>query len=153
MAFEAGGALVNPGAKLKSPTITTPTFAIGQIGAPKLALLALSQLHTAPLAWQLPENAIISVAKLYVSTVATAAATLNIGYTATSAVTSADNLIDGVDVNAATGLFDNITDHGTDGLPEGQVGVKGAWVTVSEASGDATGMVGTLYLLYWPTSA
>src|SRR5689334_3529914 len=112
MAFEQGGALVNPGAKITSATITTPTIGVGWCGFPKLAKLALSQLHTAPLAWQLPENAVISVAKLYVSTIATAAATLNIGYTATSAVTSADNLIDGVDVHTATGLFDNITDHG-----------------------------------------
>lgn len=155
MAFEQGGALVNPGAKLTSPTITTPTFAVGQIGAPKLAVVSLlgTSIHARVSSWALPENALIKQVTLYVSTVATAAATLSIGYTATSAITAANNLITGLDVNAATGVFDSVTDKGASGVPEGVIGLKSKWITISETSGDTTGMVATLYILYWPSAA
>lgn len=108
-----------------------------------------ASLHAGVLSWQNPEATPIIVTKavLYTTTVATGACTVDIGTTATSATTASDTLIDGLDVNAATGAFDNITDKGTNGKSR-QLLASGKWVTIKEASGDATGLVGTLYVEY-----
>lgn len=111
--------------------------------------LAASDAAGGVFAWQNPhENpVIIQRVDLYVTTVATAACTLDIGSTATSAATSSDNLIDGVDVNAATGVFDNITDKGTNGKSR-QLLASGKWVTASKATGAAAGLVGYAFITY-----
>jgi len=117
----------------------------------KQATLSLSgaAIHAAVQAWQNPEQVPIIITRviLDLTTVATAAATLDIGTTATSATTLSDNLIDGPDVHTAAGLFDNINDAGTNGLAKVKLAV-GKWLTVAEASGNATGLVGTLYIHY-----
>lgn len=79
-----------------------------------------------------------------VTTVSTGAATLDVGVAA-NGTTSNDTLLDGVDVNAATGTFDNITNKGTNGKATKKWG-SSQYVT---ATGSATtaGMVGTLTLL------
>lgn len=79
------------------------------------------------------------------TTAATAAATLNVGFAAT--VVASDTLIDGLDVNAATGTFSNNTSPGTNGLPADQV-PAGQYVTASQATGDVTGIVGTYHIGY-----
>lgn len=102
-------------------------------------------------AWQNPESGAILVerAVLDVTTQSTGACTLDIGRTTVSATTGADTLLDGISV-AAAGVFDstNDTDNGTNGVAKVQKLAAGGWVTVSEASGAAEGLVGTLYIYY-----
>lgn len=100
--------------------------------------------------WQNPfvETVDISITMVDVSTVATAACTVDIGTTATSATTSSNNLLTGLDVNAATGAFDNITDKGASGKSRQQL-AAGKWVTVSRASGASAGLVGRLHIRYF----
>jgi hypothetical protein len=80
---------------------------------------------------------------LDVTVVSTGVATLDIGVAATA--TSNDALIDGKDVNAAVGTFDNITDKGTNGKATKK------WLTTTfvtaTASATTAGMVGTLTLV------
>lgn len=86
----------------------------------------------------------ITRALLVVDTVASAACTVDIGVAA-DATTSADNLIDGKDVNAATGYFDNLISPGTNGLA-GKVWTTTQYVNVTKASGNANGLVGRLFI-------
>ena len=81
-----------------------------------------------------------------VTTASTAACTVDAGVAA-NATTSADNLIDGLDVNAAAGVFDNITDKGTNGKARQAWGTT-QYVTISKASGAAAGLVGNVYVHY-----
>lgn len=100
-------------------------------------------------AWRNPEAVSIIIQRLVIDTtvVATGACTIDAGTTATSATTSSDNLIDGLDVNAALGTFDNITDKGTNGKSRQKL-ASGKWVTFSRASGASAGLVGTAYITY-----
>jgi hypothetical protein len=99
--------------------------------------------------WTAPADAIIMGVLLDVTTVATAACTVDIGYTATSATTSSDTLLDGVDVNAATALFDS-RNHALDtgSNAKAQKAASGKWITADSASGDATGLVANAYIFY-----
>lgn len=107
-------------------------------------------LHAANLTlWQAPAAAIILRVLLDVTTVATGACTVDIGYTAASATTSSDSLLDGVDVNAAVALFDSMNaalDSGANA--QAQKAASGKWITADEASGDATGLVANAYIFY-----
>jgi hypothetical protein len=76
-----------------------------------------------------------------VTTVSTGAATLDIGIDDGGDVSN-DTLLDGVDVNAATGVFDNGVDGGTNG---GAVLWPAGYYLVATASATTAGMVGT----YW----
>jgi hypothetical protein len=114
--------------------------------------LAGATIHAATngiLAWANPEpvSIIITRVLLDITTIATAACTFDIGTTAVSATTTSDNLLTGVDAHAATGLFDNITDKGTNGKSKQKL-ASGKWVTLDEKTGDATGLVGNLYIEY-----
>jgi len=83
-----------------------------------------------------------------VTTKTTSGCTLDVGYTATSTATSSDTLIDGQDINAATGVFSNIRSVGT-GNAVGVVKVaKGKYITASKKTGAAAGLVGKWYLHY-----
>ncbi len=99
--------------------------------------------------FQNPENSTILILDtvLHVTTVATGACTLDIGTTTVGATTTSDNLIDGVDVNAATGVFTNGSDAGSNGKSR-QLLASGKWITVDEKTGDATGLVAELTILY-----
>lgn len=102
-------------------------------------------------AWQNPESTSILIrrAVLNLTTVATGACTLDIGVTATSATTSSDTLLDGIDANAAIGVFDSMDaslDTGTNA--HAQLLAAGKWVTIDEKTGDATGLVANLYIEY-----
>lgn len=119
----------------------------------KVATLTLSgdTLATAKQAWQNPEAGAILVEKaiLVIATASTGASTLDVGCTATSADTLSDTLLDGVSgTPAALKDSTNDTDNGTNGLAKAQSLAAGKWVTVSEASGAAEGLVGTLYIYY-----
>lgn len=82
---------------------------------------------------------------LDVTTAATAACTLDAGI-GSGATTKYDNLIDGVDVNTAIGVFDNGVDNGTNGGPKKWP--AGEYLTVSMASGAAAGLAGYAYIRY-----
>lgn len=100
-------------------------------------------------AWQNPETSeiLIEHVAVKVTTVATGACTIDVGTTATNATTSSDNLIDGQDVNAATGTFTNAANAGTNGKPAQRL-AAGKWVTGSKASGASAGIVGTYEIYY-----
>lgn len=128
-----------------------PSFTSVGIGGSKIAKVSLVASDAAGgfLTWQNPESSSILVKRviLHVTTAATAACTVDIGGTGTSAATSADNLIDGLDINAATGYFDNTINGGTAG--KGAIKVDaGKWVTGSKASGAAAGVVGSAWIEY-----
>lgn len=92
------------------------------------------------------QTVVIQEAVLVVTTAATGAATVDIGVAA-NATTASDTLIDGKDVNAATGAFNNViaAQAGTNGRIE-RTWASGEYVTLNGASGDLTGLVGYLRL-------
>lgn len=79
---------------------------------------------------------------LQIVTQSTGASTLDIGYTATSATTSSDTLIDGLS-GATAGYFGS---SGTNGKPVSRW-LSGKWLTVAEASGDVDGLVAKLHII------
>ena len=88
---------------------------------------------------------------LDVTTVATAACTLDVGIDG-DGTGSSDILLDGLDVNAAAGVFDNIADKGTNGKERQRLDAKGGttdYVTASKASGATAGLVGNAYIFYY----
>lgn len=148
----ASGATLGAGAVLTTPVIDGVTYSPlndRQIITEAFAISGAA-LHAANLtAVTFPANAIILRAILNVTTVATGACTVDIGYTATTATTSSDTLLDGVDVNTAVAVFDSMDaalDSGANA--KAQAAASGKWITVDEASGDATGLVATLYTQY-----
>lgn len=133
-----------------TPTFTYSSTTRGvQVG--KKVGISGASLHAGVLNWQNPESVSIVVLRawLNVTTVATGACTVDVGVTATSATTASDTLLDGVDTHTAVALFDS----GDASLDSGanahaQLLASGKWVTIKEASGDATGMVADLYVQY-----
>ena len=120
----------------------------------KVAKVALGHVDTGGgvFAWQNDEGASIIVQRviLDVTTKATEACTIDVGTTDTGATTSSNNLIDGLDVHSATGVFDNIEDNGG---AEGSGATKqklasGKWVTASKATGATAGLAGFAYIEY-----
>ena len=103
--------------------------------------------------WRNPEGVpiIIERVEIDVTTAATGSCTLDAGTTASSATTSSDNLIDGLDVNAAAGVFDNIGEKGSNGKSRQKL-ASGKWVTFSRASGASAGLVGRAYIFYHRTA-
>jgi len=102
-------------------------------------------------AWQNPEAGSILVLRvvLNLTTVATGACTLDVGVTPTSATTTSDTLLDGVDANAAIGVFDSMDPLlDTSANAHAQLLASGKWVTIDEKTGDATGLVAKLYIQY-----
>ena len=121
----------------------------------KCAKVALAAADTAGgiLSWQNPESSAVVVVRIAVdlTTKATAACTADFG-TAADGTTSSDNLLDGVDLNAATGVFDNVDDHGTNGKSRQRLDAKGGttdFITGSKATGAAAGLVGNAYIFYY----
>ena len=102
--------------------------------------------------WQNPEDVAIIVTRLVldITTKSTAACTLDAGPGAT-ATTVADTLIDGLDANAAAGVFDNIEDQGTNGKSTARLDEAGGttdYLTVSKKTGAAAGIVGNYHIFY-----
>lgn len=77
---------------------------------------------------------------IVVTTVASGACTIDVGQTGT-ATTSSDTLIDGLDVNAATGAFDNQSDPGSNGK-QTILWPSGTYLSASTATGTTSGLVG-----------
>jgi hypothetical protein len=99
--------------------------------------------------WANPEDGdiIVEHVALVVTTETTNACTANVGTTATSATTASDNLIDGKDINAATGTFTNLESAGANGKSAQRL-AKGKWVTGSKDTGASAGLVGTYEIYY-----
>lgn len=133
-----------------TPTATSPRYMSALV-----AKLPLGVLDTAGgvVSWANPHNYSIIISRVEVdaTTKSTAACTLDIGTTATTATTSSDNLLDGLDVGTAAGIFDSVTDKGTNGKTRQKI-ASGKWVTASKASGAAAGLVGYIYIHYHPAS-
>lgn len=89
-------------------------------------------------------DVIITKAVLDSTVVAGAACTLDIGIAA-DGTTSNDTIMDGLDVNAATGLFDNVTNKGTNGKPQVVWGAA-QFLNVCKASGNANALVAALFV-------
>ncbi|MDP4117669.1 MAG: hypothetical protein Q8873_00550 [Bacillota bacterium] len=119
--------------------------------AAKVVRVALAAADTGGgvLAWANPESSSILVQRVIfdVTTKSTGACTLDVGATATNATTSADNLMDGIDVGTAAGVFDNVENQGTNGTSVQKL-ASGKWITASKASGAAAGLVGYAYIEY-----
>ena len=115
-----------------------------QVGSYKVALAALDT-GGGIVSLANPEGADVIVTKLIlnVTTAATAACTVD-GGIAAGATTSADNLIDGQDVNAATGAFAEVGSNGK----RAKLWESDQYLTVSMASGAAAGLAGYAYIEY-----
>jgi hypothetical protein len=120
----------------------------------KVAKVALAAADTegGVFSWQNNEGASIIIQRIIldVTTKATEACTIDVGTTDTGATTSSNNLIDGLDVHSAAGVFDNIEDNGG---AEGSGATKqklanGKWVTASKAIGATAGLAGFAYIEY-----
>jgi hypothetical protein len=139
----------NRGASYSKGLATGSTGALAVARLPQIVRVALGTGTSGGgvFAWQNTTGAAILVTRvlLDVTTATTGACTVDIGTTATSATTSSDTLIDGLDVNAAAGVFDNITDKGTNGKSRQRL-ASGKWVTGSQASGAIAGIVGYVYI-------
>ena len=138
------------GQTLTNPTINGTAFATGQ--APILVqAVALSgaAIHAGTVtAKAFAASAMVLRVIADITTASTGACTLDIGYTATTATTSSDTFLDGISA-ASIAVFDSMNaalDTGTNA--KAQKAASGKWITVTEASGDATGLVGTLYIEY-----
>lgn len=89
-------------------------------------------------------KAFITAFIIDVTTVATASATVDVGVAA-NGTTSGDNLVDGLDVNTATGMFNNGDNPGTNGKVM-QVWTSSQFVTISQATGDVSDLEGFAYI-------
>lgn len=89
---------------------------------------------------------VILEAFVNLTTAASAAATVDIGVAA-DATTSSDTLLDGIDVNTATGVFSIGVNGGSNGK-QGQPWGATQYVTASEKTGNTAGLEGTLTVLY-----
>jgi len=96
-------------------------------------------------------DVVITRCLVNVTTIATAAATVDIGVAA-DAVTSNDGLLDGLDVHGGTGVFDNLndTDNGTNGKLM-KLWPAGTYLNVGKAGGNVTGLVGKVLIQAVPT--
>lgn len=86
---------------------------------------------------------IITGIAFVVTTAATGACTLDVGVAA-DASTVSDTLLDGIDVNASTGVKQTV---GTNGLQK-RLWAAAECVNVNCASGTITGLVGYLHITY-----
>ena len=104
-------------------------------------------------AWQNPESVAVLVHRVLVDVThiaGTAGALLDIG-TAANATTHSDNLIDGLDIQAATGLFDNITDKGSSGKTRQRMDEKNGstdYITGQILVANASALTGNVYIYY-----
>lgn len=100
--------------------------------------------------WTNPEDGdiIVEHVALVVTTKTTGACSADVGTTATNATTSSDNLIDGKDINAASGTFTNLESAGTNGKAAQRL-AKGKWVTASVVAGGASAGLKGSYEIYY----
>jgi len=136
--------------KLDGATVTTAEINLlaGTDRIVRTEVVPLAAVDTAGgvFAWAPGAAAIIQRVFLDVTTKTTEACTIDVGV-ANDGTTLSDTLIDGLDINAATGLFDNITDKGVNGKSRQRCGAT-QYVTGSMASGASAGLVGNVYIEY-----
>jgi len=97
-------------------------------------------------------DVMINSITILVTTVATAAAKIDVGVSSVSISTASDNLADGLDVHSGTAplVVAPNAQAGTNGKFQ-QYWTAGTWLTVSDdATGDCTGFVGSVYVSYVP---
>jgi hypothetical protein len=146
------GAGVTNADLVKLRSITVPAATVNLLAntdrAVKVKVVALAAVDTAGgvFAWSPGAAAIIQRVFLDVTTKSTGACTVDVGVAA-NATTLSDILLDGVDVGTAAGLFDNITEKGTNGRSRQRCGAT-QYVTGSVASGASAGIVGNAYIEY-----
>lgn len=104
------------------------------------------------LSWQNPEEYPIIIQRLIldITTPATGAAIANFGSDADGTGTSSD-LIDGVDIGTAAGVFDNIDDQGVSGGSTVRLDEAGGTTDylTGSAESDPADLVGYAYIQYW----
>ncbi len=88
----------------------------------------------------------VTACLLNITTKTTAACTIDVGIAA-NGTTSADDLIDGLDANAAAGVFSNLLNPGSNGKA-GQPWGTTEYLTVSEKTGAIAGLVGEVIVEY-----
>lgn len=146
---ESGGSFKLAGTAVTS-TAAELNLVDGADRMTKVARIALAAVDTGGglFAWANPTGGSILVTKviLDVTTEATGSCTADIGVAA-NGTTSADTLLDGVNLGAAVGIFDNIDDQGTNGLATVKA-TSSQFVTGSVASGASAGIVGFAYIHY-----
>lgn len=139
------------GLALTTPVIDGVTYSANNVRQPITEVFTVggAALHLAVLnAVTFPAAALILRCVLDITTVATGACTIDVGYHATTATTS-DTLLDGIDANAAIGVFDSMDatlDTGSNA--HAQKAASGKFVTIDEKTGDSTGLVAKLYIQY-----
>lgn len=119
-----------------------------QSGAYKVALTAATtNAGGGVLSLANPEGVDLLVTRLVlnITTASTGAASVDAGIAA-NGTTSSDTLIDGLDVNAAAGVFCNIDDQGTNGQSVEQWD-SDEYLTIT-ASATVAGLVGYAYIEY-----
>lgn len=135
-------------------TLTRGRVKAGQFDAPdgiqKIAKVALAAVDTAGglFAWKNPEGVAIFVNRIELDVITdpSGACTADLG-SAANGTTLSDNLIDGLDIGTAAGLFDNLGNPGTNGKTRQKL-TSSQWVTGSVASGASAGLVGFAYIHY-----
>lgn len=135
---------------ITNPTINGTAFTTGQtVSIIEKVALSGATIHAGVVtAKTFSAAAIILRVVLDITTQSSGASTIDIGYTAVSATTASDTLLDGVS-GAAVAMFDSMNallDSGANA--NAQKAASGKWITVKEASGDTTGLVGNLYIEY-----
>lgn len=120
----------------------------------KVAKVAVAggAVNTIAFSWQNPESTKVLVTKCVLNITTkgdTATAVMDIGVVA-DATSTADTLFDGVAVTS-TGLFDNITNKGTNGLPQVVVDENAGtndFITGKILTANAAELVGKVYIFY-----
>lgn len=146
----SGTTAIGSGATLTNPTINGTAFATGQAPAlwEKVALSGTA-IHAGTVTLKTFAAASVILRVLVdITTASTGASTLDVGYTAASATTSSDTLLDGISGTPAA-IFDSMNaalDSGANALA--QKAASGKWITITEASGSAAGLVGNAYIEY-----
>jgi uncharacterized protein YqfA (UPF0365 family) len=114
------------------------------------SILVADSIHAAPFAiWTAPADSIILRVIVNITTKSTGASTLDVGYTAASATTSSDTLLDGIDSGTAIGLWDSQdASLDTQTNTKAQLAASGKWITVDDKTGDCSGLLGVAYIFY-----
>lgn len=127
-----------------------PGFA-SDIKVVKVALIA-GNANAYAFTWQNPESSKIIVHRVIIDRTTaggTASSVLDVGVVA-NATSTADTLIDGLDLNA-TGVADNISDGGTNGKARQKVDENGGtndYITGKILAQNAASLVGNVYIHY-----
>ncbi|MBI5954454.1 MAG: hypothetical protein HY865_22585 [Chloroflexi bacterium] len=133
---------------------SVPQGYTGFAGDMKVAKVALTagNANAFAFAWQNPESSKILVTRVLIDRTTaggTGSSVLNVGPGAT-ATTASDTLIDGLDLNA-TGIADNISNIGTNGLSTAKLDENGGttdYITGQILAANAASLVGNAYIFY-----